>query len=87
MTWISVPDAPPGERWFRAVYPEIEMEGTWHLGRVHLRGSTWPAGRTRCGFRQVGPIKIGEQETALSIGTQERNICRICLTLRRDEQR
>jgi hypothetical protein len=78
---ISLPDAPPGQRWFKAVYPELEMEGVWHLGYV-ASGTTWPAISSRCGFRQID-VEIGRQETSLMTITRAENVCVICYVLRR----
>ena len=88
MSWISTPNALEGERWFHSVDPEQETEGIWHVGPIKKNARKgWPAGPARCGYAQPD-IAVGRHETAESTGTQEENICPICLaSLRADYAR
>lgn len=82
MSYVSTPQAPNGERWFRESATEQNPDGgVWHLGRVHAR-QTWPIrGTAFCG-EEPGVIAVGLHETALCVGVaNSRLVCDTCLRL------
>ena len=72
---ISVGDlTDDGLRWFRAVRPEQERYGKYHLGP----SPSWPVKRAICGYAQRDTV-VGRQVTQASVTAHEGDFCTKCL--------